>query len=213
MRRLMDGQPANPLDRTGALSRRGHTFLTDVFVDYILPNKKPDLTIFWSKEPDATNHAYGPGSFNSLDATRMNDEILGRVMAKLRELGWEQSTDIIITQDHNHSTVSGDVARYPLRGIVDRGIGAHDPHGYSVSGFVRTAELLTRDGVKAYDGAGCLDIPILSGILADGTHLYPDNDDQHGQICGRAQKYTSPSYVVPTPMRAGAVGVAGSAAR
>src|SRR4029079_7991394 len=76
---------------------------------------------------------------------------------------------------------------------------------------VRTAELLTRDGLKAYDGAGCRDIPILSGILADGTHLYPDNDDQHGQVCGRAQKYTSPSYVVPKPMQAGAVVVAANA--
>jgi predicted AlkP superfamily pyrophosphatase or phosphodiesterase len=114
--KLNDGQTANPLDRTGGLSRPGFTYLTNVFVNYILPTKQPDLTIFWSKEPDATNHAYGPGTYNSIDATKMNDEILGRVMAKLRELGWEQSTDIIITQDHNHSTVSGDVARYPLRG-------------------------------------------------------------------------------------------------
>jgi predicted AlkP superfamily pyrophosphatase or phosphodiesterase len=56
-------------------------------VNYILPNKKPDLTIFWSKEPDATSHAYGPGTYNSIDATRMNDEILGRVVEKLRQLG------------------------------------------------------------------------------------------------------------------------------
>ena len=211
IQRLKDGQTGNPLDCSGALSRRGFAYLTDVFVNYILPNKKPDLTVFWSKEPDATNHAYGPGTCNSIDATRMNDEILGRVVEELRQLGWEKSTDIIITQDHNHSTVSGDVAYYPLRAIVDRGIGAHDPHGYSVSGFVRTAELLTRDGLKAYDGAGCRDIPILSGIMADGTHLYPDKDDQHGQVCGRAQKYTSPSYVVPKPMPAGAVVVAANA--
>ena len=110
--RLKDGQTGDPLDRTGALSRRGFTYLTDVFVNYILPNKKPALTIFWSKEPDATSHAYGPGTYNSIDATRMNDEILGRVLAKLRELGWENSTDIIITQDHNHSTVSGDVSHF-----------------------------------------------------------------------------------------------------
>lgn len=209
--KLNDGQTANPLDRTGALSRPGFTYLTDVFVNYILPTKQPDLTIFWSKEPDATNHAYGPGTYNSIDATKMNDEILGRVMAKLRELGLEQSTDIIITQDHNHSTVSGDIAHYPLRGIVDGGVGAHDPHGYSVSGFVRTAELLTRDGLKAYDGAGCRDIPILSGIMFDGTHLQPSKDDQHGNVCGRAQKYTSPTYVVPKPIPAGAVVVAANA--
>jgi arylsulfatase A-like enzyme len=209
--RLKDGQTSDPLDRSGALSRRGFAYLTDLFVNYVLPNKKPDLTIFWSKEPDATSHAYGPGTFNSIDATRMNDEILGRIVEKLRQLGWEDSTDIIITQDHNHSTVSGDVAHYPLRAIVDREVGPHDPHGYSVSGFVRTAELLTRDGLKAFDGAGCRDIPILSGIMTDGTHLYPSKDDQQGSVCGRAQKFTSPSYAVPKPIPAGAIVVAANA--
>src|SRR6266566_4326580 len=145
------------------------------------------------------------------DATKMNDEILGRVVDKLRELGWEQSTDIIITQDHNHSTVSGDIAHYPLRGIVDGGLGSHDPHGYSVSGFVRTAELLTRDGLKAYDGAGCRDIPTLSGILVDGTHVRPRNNDADGSVCGKAQKYTSPKYPVPKPFPAGSVVVAANA--
>ena len=211
IQRLNDGQTANPLDRTGALSRRGFTYLTDVFVNYILPNKKPDLTVFWSKEPDATNHAYGPGTYNSIDATKMNDEILGRVVDKLRQLGWGQTTDIIITQDHNHSTVSGDVAHYPLRGIVDGGIGSHDPYGYSVSGFVRTAELLTRDGLTAFDGAGCRDIPTLSGILFDGTHLHPNQNDSDGSVCGKAQEYTSTRYLVPKPVPAGAIVVAANA--
>jgi arylsulfatase A-like enzyme len=211
IQRLKDGQTANPLDRTGALSRRGFKYLTDVFVDYVLPNKKPDLTIFWSKEPDATNHAYGPGTYNSIDATKMNDEILGRVVAKIRQLGWEQTTDIIITQDHNHSTVSGDVAHFPFRGIVDGDVGSRDPYGYSVSGFVRTAELLTRDGLKAYDGAGCRDIPTLSGILFDGTHVHPAKNDADGSVCGKAQKYTSPRYLVPKPVPAGGVVVAANA--
>src|SRR6266581_1813791 len=211
IQRLKDGQTANPLDRSGALSRRGFKYLTNVFVDYVFPNKRPDLTVFWSKEPDATNHAYGPGTYNSIDATKMNDEILGRVVDKIRELGWEQSTDIIITQDHNHSTVSGDITHYPLRGIVDGGVGSHDPYGYSVSGFVRTAELLTRDGLKAYDGAGCRDIPTLSGILFDGTHLHPTKNDADGTVCGKAQTYTSPRHVVPKPVPAGGIVVAANA--
>src|SRR5205085_627560 len=94
---------------------------------------------------------------------------------------------------------------------VDRGVGPHDPYGYSVSGFVRTAELLTRDGLRAFDGAGCRDIPILSGITADGARIYPAKDDQHGKICGGVQKYTSPSYVVPKPVPAGAIVVAANA--
>ena len=211
VQRLADGETGNPLDRTGALSRRGFTYLTEVFVNYILPAKKPDLTIFWSKEPDATSHAYGPGTYNSIDATRLNDEILGRVVAKIRELGWEGTTDIIITQDHNHSTVSGDVAHYPLRAVVDGRVGTPDPYGYSVSGFVRTAELLTRDGLQAYDGAGCRTVPTLSGILFDGTPLHPARNDADGGVCGKAQRYTSPRYVAPKPLPARSIVVAANA--
>src|SRR5882757_6475742 len=211
IQRLKDGQTANPLDRTGALSRRGFAYLTEVFVNYILPNKKPDLTIFWSKEPDATSHAYGPGTYNSIDATRMNDEILGKVVDKIRQLGWSQTTDIIITQDHNHSTVSGDLSHYPLRTIVDGEVGPQDSNGYSVSGFVRTAELLTRDGLKAYDGAACRDVPTLSGILSDGRRLHVSKNDADGSVCGKAQTYTSASYAVPKPLATGSLVVAANA--
>jgi hypothetical protein len=107
--------------------------------------------------------------------------------------------------------VSGDVLHYPLRAIADRVVGAPDPHGYSVSGFVRTAELLTRDGLKAYDGASCRNIPTLSGITADGTRLHPIKEDRDGEVCGRAQNYTSPGYVIPTPVPAGAIVVAANA--
>jgi hypothetical protein len=75
---------------------------------------------------------------------------------------------------------------------------------------VRTAELLTRDGVKAFDGAGCRDIPVLSGVMADGTYLHSRRDDE-GHVCGRPQKYTSLSYSVPKPIPAGAVVVAANA--
>jgi arylsulfatase A-like enzyme len=211
VQRLNDGQTADPLDRSGALSRKGFRYLTDVFVNYILPNKKPDLTVFWSKEPDATSHAYGPGTYNSIDATRMNDEILGRIVEKIRDLGWADSTDIIITQDHNHSTVSADISHFPLRRIVDGDVGPLDAQGHSVSGFVRTAELLTLDGLKAYDGAGCRNVPTLSGIRTDGTRLHPVREDEQGATCGRRQEYTSSRYMVPKPLPAGAIVVAANA--
>src|SRR5258707_4234725 len=77
--------------------------------------------------------------------------------------------------------------------------------------FVRTAELLTRDGIKAYDGAGCRDVPTLSGILSDGTRLHASKNDVDGSVCGKAQTYTSPSYAVPKPLPAGSVVVAANA--
>jgi hypothetical protein len=76
---------------------------------------------------------------------------------------------------------------------------------------VRTAELLTLDGLKAFDGAGCRDIPTLSGILSDGTLLHPIKNDADGTACGRSQPYTSPRYAVPKPVPAGGIVVAANA--
>src|SRR5262249_31603698 len=103
------------------------------------------------------------------------------------------------------------IAHFPLRDIADGGAGAPDPHGYSVSGFVRTAELLTRDGLKTYDGAGCRAIPILSGILSDGTHLQPLRHDEDGSVGRKPQALTCPPFVVRKPVPAGAVVVAANA--
>jgi len=71
--------------------------------------------------------------------------------------------------------------------------------------------LLTQDGLQAYDGAGCRDIPTLSGILFDGTHLHPTTHDADDSLCGKAQRYTSPKYVVPKPLPAGGIVVAANA--
>lgn len=54
-------------------------------------------------------------------------------------------------------------------------------------------------------------MPILSGITADGDRLQPRRQDQHGDVCGAGQKYTSPGYVVPKPIPAGAIVVAANA--
>ncbi len=71
--------------------------------------------------------------------------------------------------------------------------------------------MLTLDGLKAYDGAGCRNIPTLSGILFDGTQLHPTKNDADGAACGKAQTYTSPRYVVPNPVPAGGIVVAANA--
>jgi len=78
---------------------------------------------------------------------------------------------------------------------------------------VRTAELLTRDGLKAYDGAGCRDIPILSGIMVDAHNFSPARMNKPRQRLRSAQKYTSPTYVVPKPIPVGAIVVAANAGK
>ena len=107
--------------------------------------------------------------------------------------------------------MSGDVAHFPLRAVADRGIGAVSREGYSVSGFVRTAELLSRDGLKAFDGAPCRDIPVLSGIMADGTHLHSRKMTRWDTFADGRKSTPRVSYAVPKPLPAGAVVVAANA--
>src|SRR5207302_11010145 len=57
----------------------------------------------------------------------------------------------------------------------------------------------------------CDNIPSMSGIMFDGTQLQPSQVDPHGHLCGRAQEDTSPAYLVPQPIPAGAIVVAANA--
>jgi Type I phosphodiesterase / nucleotide pyrophosphatase len=76
---------------------------------------KPFLLVFWSRDPDGTQHNQGdslltltPGinGPTSLAAIRNVDDDLGRIRAALAELGLARTTDIIVTADHGFSTIS-----------------------------------------------------------------------------------------------------------
>jgi hypothetical protein len=77
--------------------------------------KKPFLLVFWSRDPDGTQHNQGdsllalkPGinGPTSLAAIRNVDDDLGRIRAALAELGLADTTNIIVTADHGFSTIS-----------------------------------------------------------------------------------------------------------
>jgi hypothetical protein len=90
--------------------------------------------------------------------------------------------------------------------------GAIDPQGYSVSGDVRTADLLTRAGfAHVYDGVGCTRDPVMSGIKANGDPLYPvQTDDAAGSTCGKGAnyKYTTGAFSGASTLPADAVVIA-----
>jgi arylsulfatase A-like enzyme len=124
--------------------------------------------------------------------------MLGQIRARLRELGEEATTDVIIISDHGHTNVSGPTDLFPLRRIEDGGVGRVDPNGHSVSGQVRLADLFRRAGFVAFDGLGCNYLPVGTGIKADGSPVYKTLIDADGSVCGKnGQKYLSPSLKVP----------------
>lgn len=187
-------------------------YMMDTYCKYILPKKNPDLTMIWFRNPDSTEHNYGPGSAGYVDALKSQDALLGELQAQLKALGQDKDTDIIVVSDHGHSNVAGDATLFPLRGLTGSAdgtgaIGGLDPNGYSVSGEVRTADLMTRAGfTDVYDGSGCTYDPVLSGIKADGIQVYPDQTDTSGSVCGKAgTKYTTANFKVPATLPTDAI--------
>ncbi len=198
VKRLKDGVTSDPTDSTGSPYKIGSQYLLNAYLSYILPKKDPRLTVLWLRDPDTTQHNYGVGSINYRDALRSSDQMLGQLQAKLKELGRDATTDIIVISDHGHSNVAGPSDLFPLRGIENGAIGRVDPNGYSVSGLVRLADLFRRAGFVAFDGLGCSYLPVGSGIKADGSPVYKTLIDTDGSVCGKeGQKYFSPSLKVP----------------
>ena len=199
-----DTSTADPTDQGGTPYSKANSYMMGVYLDVILAQRYPDLTLIWFRNPDSTEHAYGPGSANYQDALRSQDQLLGMLQDKLNVLGLTATTDLIVVSDHGHSSVSGPLSLFPLRAVkadpsgVGNTTGDLDPNGFSVSGDVRLAHLMTQAGFVAYDGVGCTFDPVMSGIAADGTRLYPTQIDTDGSICGAvAGRYNTPLYRVP----------------
>jgi hypothetical protein len=94
-------------------------YLAAVAARAVLPlfaaRNKPFLLVFWSRDPDGTQHNEGdslqaliPGinGPTSLAAIGNADDDLGRIRAALAELGLARDTDIIVAADHGFSTIA-----------------------------------------------------------------------------------------------------------
>jgi arylsulfatase A-like enzyme len=213
--RLADGATPDPRASAGSAHNAANAYLMGVYLDYVLPKFDPDLSIVWLRNPDSTEHQFGPGSPNYEDALRHQDALLGQLQSRLEVLGLRDTTDLIVVSDHGHSTVAGDPAVFPLRALKGAAdghgeVGGIDPRGYVVSGEIRSADVLSRAGFKhVYDGGGCSFDPVLTGIRKNESLVYLTRTDRTG-ICASApavtptgkkqpptQQYSTPAFRVP----------------
>ncbi|WP_426265383.1 alkaline phosphatase family protein [Sphingomonas sp. PWP1-2] len=202
----------------GAPEDAANKYMMSVFTSYILPKKNPMLSLIWFRTPDNVEHGYGPGSANAKAGLRSQDARLGELIAALKAQGLDTTTNIVVVSDHAHSSVSGPLSLYPLRAIVagaapngplvngatsgtsGASLGAPSTTGYSFSGDVRSADLLTYRGFKAYDGSGC-STSAMYGLTAGGTPTVPLKVDTTGALCGTAgTKYQAISSTLATPV-------------
>jgi hypothetical protein len=94
-------------------------YFADVASKIVLPmfkeRKKPFVLVFWSRDPDGTQHNQGdslntltPGinGPSSLAAIKNADDNLAQLRKALDDLGLSATTDVMIAADHGFSTIS-----------------------------------------------------------------------------------------------------------
>ncbi|MYC38642.1 MAG: alkaline phosphatase family protein [Chloroflexi bacterium] len=77
-----------------------------ILTEYVLPERRPAVSMLWLSEPDVSQHAHGVGSPEAVQAIREADRHFGRLLAWLEERGLSSDTDVIIVSDHGYSTIS-----------------------------------------------------------------------------------------------------------
>ena len=104
---------------TTAANVEQQKYFADVAAKVVLPmfkaRNKPFVLVFWSRDPDGTQHNQGdsllkvtPGinGPTSLAAIKNADDNLAQLRQALDELGLAATTDIVIAADHGFSTIS-----------------------------------------------------------------------------------------------------------
>lgn len=71
-----------------------------VLREYVLPELKPAVVLNWFTEPDGVHHEFGAGSPEGTAAIANDDRNVGLILDKLRDLGLERETNIIVVSDH-----------------------------------------------------------------------------------------------------------------
>lgn len=87
---------------------------TKVVLPYLKSQNKPFVLVYWSRDPDGTQHNQGdslqqvvPGinGPTSLSAIKNADNNLNQLMQTLTSLGLEKNTNIVVAADHGFSTI------------------------------------------------------------------------------------------------------------
>ena len=138
---------------------------------------KPFVMVFWSRDPDGTQHNEGD-SLNSLTpgingptstaAIRNADNDLARLREALRKLGLDKTTDIVVTADHGFSTASKQSATSEAAKLAYRDA----PKGFLPAGFL-AIDLSKALGLPLHDANG-LDVDLANGFRPRGGSILGD---------------------------------------
>ena len=146
--RVSPGKMTNILQQTYY-----RNIVTKVVLPHFKASGKPFMIVYWSPDPDGTQHSQldseneltpGINGPTSQAALKVADDDLAAIIAALKELGLEGSTNIFVTADHGFSTVSKESATSPAAKLSFEKV----PAGHLPPGFL------------AIDLAVALDLPL-----------------------------------------------------
>jgi hypothetical protein len=194
--------------------------VTKVLLPLFKARDKPFVLVFWSRDPDGTQHGQGdslnrliPGinGPTSMAAIRNADTDLARIRAALKAEGLDRTTDVFVTADHGFSVVNRDSRTsfagrltYPdvVPGFVPRGFLAIDLARalklklYDASGLTIDP---TRGAHPKTDGAllGDPDHPeVIIAANGGSAILYlPDGPDRRSRLDRIVAFLTSQDYL------------------
>jgi hypothetical protein len=149
------GDAKTPGTVVANLAQQG--YLVDVASKVVLPmfkaRKKPFVLVYWSRDPDGTQHNQGdslnsvtPGinGPSSMAAIKNADDNLAQLRKALDDLGLSATTNIIVSADHGFSTISKESKTSPSI----KGTYPDTPAGFLPLGFL------------AIDLSKALDLPL-----------------------------------------------------
>jgi Type I phosphodiesterase / nucleotide pyrophosphatase len=152
-------------------------YFADVAAKVVMPlfkaRNKPFVLMFWSRDPDGTQHNQGDSHLKvtpgingptSLASVKNADDNLAALRKALDELGLAGTTDIVVAADHGFSTISKESSTSPAA----KASYADVPAGLLPPGFL------------ALDIAKALDLPLYdpddkNKLVEAGKHPYRGN--------------------------------------
>ena len=151
--------------------------VTEVLLPRFKAQNKPFALVFWSRDPDGTQHGQGD-SLNTLvpgingpttaKAVRNADNDLAALRASLVKLGLDKTTDIIVTADHGFSTISRQSVSSPAA-KADYG---DVPKGFLPPGFL-ALDLGKALNLKVWEPNG-LDMNVMAHPRSGSALIGPD---------------------------------------
>lgn len=71
-----------------------------ILTEHIIAELQPDLAMIWFSDPDKTQHPYGPGAPETLQALGVVDQCIADIVETLQEQDLLDRTDLLILSDH-----------------------------------------------------------------------------------------------------------------